>query len=121
MKFINIEDNFKIIKSIFKTRPMYHWKVRRIHGHLTICFLSLWLERWLENYLFVRNIKELPIKILRDLQRIEQAMINIGKAKQRLPLNVMLNITEERREILTEINCLQLVQKGCVLKVNQNK
>ncbi len=114
----NIEDNFKIIKSIFKARPMYHWKAKRIHGHLMICFLSLWLERWLENYMLVHNIKESPVRMFRDLQRIEQAMINIGETKQRLPLNVMLNITEDRREILNEINCLQIVKKGCKLKVN---
>ena len=63
-------------------------------------------------------IKESPVRMFRDLQRIEQAMINIGETKQRLPLNVMLNITEDRREILNEINCLQIVKKGCKLKVN---
>ena len=115
----NIEDDFKIIKSIYRARPMYHWKVRRIHGHLTICFLSLWLERWLENYMKVLNVVESPVKIFRDLQRIEQAMIKISKSKPRLPLNVLLNISDERREVLMELNCLELVEKGCELKVNK--
>ena len=117
----NIEDDFKIIKSIFEVRPMYHWKLKRVHGHLLICFLSLWLERWLENYMKKRGINESSIKLLRDLQRIEQAIIKIGTTKRRLPLTVMLNMTDERSEILSELHCLQLVEKGCEIQMKEGK
>ena len=37
----NIEDDFKIIKSIFEARQMFHWKLKRVQGHLIVCFLAL--------------------------------------------------------------------------------
>ena len=36
-----IEDAFGEFKgSSLKTRPVFHWKDRRIVGHLTLCFLA---------------------------------------------------------------------------------
>jgi len=39
-----IEDAFGEIKGNLKARPVFHWKDRRIVGHLTLCFLSYYCE-----------------------------------------------------------------------------
>jgi len=39
-----IEDAFGEIKGNLKSRPVFHWKDRRIIGHLTLCFLAYYCE-----------------------------------------------------------------------------
>jgi len=43
-----IEDSFRVLKSTFKTRPIYHHKTSRIEAHFIICFIAFMLERDLE-------------------------------------------------------------------------
>ena len=46
-----IEESFRILKTEFKTRPVYLKNDDRIKAHFTICFLSLLIYRILENKL----------------------------------------------------------------------
>ena len=39
-----IEDAFGEIKGTLKARPVFHWKDKRIVGHLMICFLAYFCE-----------------------------------------------------------------------------
>lgn len=43
-----IEDSFRVLKSTFNTRPIYHHTERRIEAHFIICFLAFMIERDLE-------------------------------------------------------------------------
>lgn len=43
-KLWRIEDTFGEFKGTLKARPIFHWKDRRIAGHLTMCFLALLCE-----------------------------------------------------------------------------
>ena len=43
-----IEDSFKVLKSTFNTRPIYHYKEHRIEAHFIVCFIAFMLERDLE-------------------------------------------------------------------------
>lgn len=43
-----IEESFRISKSILEARPCFHWTERRIKGHFVICFLALMIHRLLE-------------------------------------------------------------------------
>ena len=43
-----IEDSFRVLKSTFNTRPIYHYKEERIEAHFIICFIAFMLERDLE-------------------------------------------------------------------------
>jgi len=43
-----IEDSFRVLKSTFNTRPIYHHKESRIEAHFIICFIAFMLERDLE-------------------------------------------------------------------------
>ena len=43
-----IEDSFRVLKSTFNTRPIYHYKENRIQAHFIICFIAFMIERDLE-------------------------------------------------------------------------
>ena len=46
-----IEDSFKVMKTCFKSRPIYVWLAEHIEAHFAVCFLTLVLIRLLENRL----------------------------------------------------------------------
>jgi transposase len=39
------------MKHTIEVRPVYHWTVKRIRGHLVVCFLSFLIMRMLEETL----------------------------------------------------------------------
>jgi len=51
-----VEKSFRDIKSQIKVRPIRHWKNRRIKAHIYLCYLSLWLSKYIENKWKERNI-----------------------------------------------------------------
>jgi len=46
-----VEQDFRILKSSLKVRPIYHWTKNRIKAHVFVCFLALWLEHHFEKRL----------------------------------------------------------------------
>ena len=46
-----IEESFRIMKSEFKSRPVFHRKEDMIKAHFTTCFLALIVYRYLEKEL----------------------------------------------------------------------
>lgn len=46
-----IEESFRISKSLFEARPCFHWKESRIRAHFLICYLALVMHRLLEKSL----------------------------------------------------------------------
>jgi transposase len=44
----HIEEAFRVAKSTLRTRPIFHWKPERIRAHVLLCFLTLFIERFLE-------------------------------------------------------------------------
>ena len=46
-----IEESFEIMKSEFKTRPMYVTREESVKGHLLTCFISLFVYRLLKKFL----------------------------------------------------------------------
>ena len=61
-----IEESFKIIKSEFKTRPIYVKLNEHINGHFLVCFVTLLIMRTLEHLIdkkySVKEIRETLIK-----------------------------------------------------------
>ncbi len=51
-----VEKSFRDIKSQIKVRPIRHWKDRRIKAHIYLCYLSLWLSKYIENKWKEKNI-----------------------------------------------------------------
>lgn len=52
-----IEESFRISKSLLKARPCFHWTESRIRGHFLICFMALVLHRLLELELMNKGIE----------------------------------------------------------------
>ena len=62
-----IEESFRIMKSEFKTRPVYLQKDGRIRAHFLTCFLSLLVYRLLEHKLDEKYTVSELIKTLRGM------------------------------------------------------
>lgn len=61
-----IEESFRIMKSEFKSRPVYLSRDDRIKAHFTTCFLSLTIFRYLEKILDEKFTAEKIIDTLRN-------------------------------------------------------
>lgn len=44
----HVEEAFRVAKCTLKTRPIFHWKPERIRAHVLLCFMTLFMERFLE-------------------------------------------------------------------------
>lgn len=81
-----IEDAFGEIKGSLKTRPVFHWKDKRIIGHLVLCFLTYYCEAALTKILRSSAV-QLESKSIDDeiiLQRpltVVQAMQQLAEVK----------------------------------------
>ena len=53
---MRVEKSFRDIKSHIEVRPIRYWKERRIKAHIYLCYLSLWLSKYIENKWKQRNI-----------------------------------------------------------------
>jgi hypothetical protein len=104
-----VEDDFKVVKSVLEARPMYHWKLRRIHGHLMVCFLALWLERWMAQRFMNAGVTTNVTTVLRDLQHIARGVITVPGA--RVPLHTLNNLTQQRRALLAQLGLLAVVMQ----------
>ncbi len=65
-----MEETFRIAKCTLKTRPIFHWTHRRIKAHVLICFINLFLERFLELLLRQNNVALTPDRIRHALAQI---------------------------------------------------
>ncbi len=62
-----IEESFRILKTEFKSRPVYLKNDDRIKAHFTTCFLSLLIYRILENKLDYKFSSTEIIKTLKNM------------------------------------------------------
>ena len=63
-----IEESFRIMKSDFKSRPVYHSKDDMIKAHFITCFLSLVIYRYLEKKLDEKYTAPEIIETLRNME-----------------------------------------------------
>ena len=61
-----IEESFRLMKSEFKSRPVYLSKDERIKAHFTTCFLALVIFRYLEKIIEEEYPAEQIIEVLRN-------------------------------------------------------
>ena len=62
-----IEESFRIMKTDFKSRPVYHSKDEMIKAHFITCFLSLIIYRYVEKKLNEKYTAPEIIETLRDM------------------------------------------------------
>ena len=66
-----IEQCFRIMKTDFSARPIYHYKNERIETHLLICFLALLIYRLLEVKLGGKYSSNKILETLRNMNFLE--------------------------------------------------
>ena len=72
----HIEDCFRVSKSDLAIRPIYHWTGWRIRAHVSICFLALLMERYLEKHLRIRRHVTLSARRIKDaLLKVNSTLI----------------------------------------------
>jgi transposase len=79
-----IEEAFRILKSHFEARPIYHWTPRRIKGHLVLCFIAFLLERTLEIELKRSGIEYSVEKIRGAIKSLEFSEVEIEGERFRI-------------------------------------
>lgn len=63
-----IEESFRIMKTDFKSRPVYHTRDEMIKAHFTICYLVLVIYRYLEKTLDEKYTAPEIIETLRNME-----------------------------------------------------
>ena len=96
---IHIEDTFKVTKTNFKTRPIFHWTDRRIDAHFMICYTALVIIRLLEEKL---NKEYTVGQIIESLQRYNCTSLDKSTYKF-LYTNDLINKLGEAFEINTKL------------------
>ena len=66
-----IEESFRILKSEFKSRPVYLKNDDRIKAHFTTCFLALLIYRILENKLDYKFTTEEILGTLKNMNSLK--------------------------------------------------
>jgi transposase len=66
----HVEEAFRVAKCTLKTRPIFHWSPHRIRSHVLLCFINLFLERFLELLLRQKNIYLTPDRIRHALAQV---------------------------------------------------
>ncbi len=69
MQLQEVERAFRMLKSLVKVRPVFHWAERRVEAHIFICFLAYLLAKALE---------------LRLRAETTTSQLSVGKALDRL-------------------------------------
>jgi transposase len=59
----HVEEAFRVAKCTLKTRPIFHWSPHRIKAHVLLCFINLFIERFLELLLRKNDIYLTPDRI----------------------------------------------------------
>jgi len=91
----HVEETFRIAKTTLKTRPIFHWKPHRIESHILLCFITLFIERFLEFLLRKEKTPLPPDRIRRALSQVHTSIFedieskNIGKMESVLPKDAM--------------------------------
>lgn len=108
----HVEEAFRIAKSTLRTRPIFHWKSHRIKAHVLLCFMTLFIERFLEFRLRQEGMPLTPDRIRHALSEVHTIMFEekdtnrIGKMKSVLPEDAVkifkvLDIPLERTSVMS--------------------
>ncbi|MDY3794183.1 MAG: IS1634 family transposase [Erysipelotrichaceae bacterium] len=65
-----IEDCFRVLKTFFETRPIYHYKKERIKAHFLICYTALLIYRLLETKLDRNGTHYTPTQIITTIKNM---------------------------------------------------
>ncbi len=93
----HIEETFRVMKSTLGARPIFHWVPHRIQAHVLICFMTLFIERFLEHLLRKNNTPIAPEKIRDALSQVHTMYFKESDTKR--TAKVESSLTNEAMEI----------------------
>jgi len=73
-----VEHVFRSVKSMLRTRPVYHKYDATIRGHVFCSFLALILLKELQSQLETRGLKLEWKDMLRDLEKLQEVEVDLG-------------------------------------------
>jgi hypothetical protein len=65
-----VEQAFRVLKSLLKLRPIYHWTARRVEAHIYICVLAYLLATRLEHHLARAGLDLTAAQALQQLEEV---------------------------------------------------
>ena len=93
-----IEANFKTIKSFLEIRPIHHRTDKKIKAHITICMLSLLLERYLKQK--IEKLKMTPQSVLSQLSHCYLNRYKVSDDQ----IYITTELDQTQRKILKQLN-----------------
>ena len=91
-----IEDCFRLLKTNFSSRPVYHQKKPRIIAHFMICYTALLIFRLLQKKMDLAGYHFTPNDIVETLQNMQVSNVN----------DLFYSATYEGSQILNALNAL---------------
>ena len=91
-----IEDCFRLLKTNFSSRPVYHQKKPRIIAHFMICYTALLIFRLLQKKMDLARYHFTPNDIVETLQNMQVSNVN----------DLFYSATYEGSQILNALNAL---------------
>lgn len=71
---VKIEDEFRVLKMSFETRPIYVRKPEHITSHLVLCTIALLIIRIIQNRIKLQNPADFPDNSAMSVERIREAL-----------------------------------------------
>ena len=104
------------MKGFLKARPIYHWTVRRITGHMVMVFISYVLLKTMEKKLKRSGIEYTHEKIRESLRKMEYAEMEIDGKR----FEVRTNVNEYQKKMLKALG-IEEPKKVRIIDVNEEK
>ena len=111
-----VEESFRTLKGFLKARPIYHWTVRRITGHMVMVFISYVLLKTMEKKLKRSGIEYTHEKIRESLRKMEYAEMKIEGKR----LEIRTNLNEYQRKMLKALG-IEEPKKVRIIDVSEEK
>lgn len=106
-----IEESFRIMKTDFKSRPVYLSNENRIKAHFTTCFLSLYLYRYLEKELEEKYTTSEILKTLKNMNLV------IEKDNYYSPIYTRTDLTDKLHDFLGYRTDYEIISKQNIEKI----
>jgi transposase len=91
-----VEEAFRVAKCTLKTRPIFHHASHRIRTHVLLCFMNLFLERYLERLLQQKDITLSPDRIRHALSQVHTTIFEDQSTHQKGEMQSALSPDAEK-------------------------
>jgi transposase len=81
-----IERSWRVLKSVVRIRPTFHWTEKRVRAHVFVCVLALVIERVMRLKLRRSRSEYSPQRALEELRRLMHVRLTLSTKEQRYDL-----------------------------------